>query len=43
MDLVYNAEWRANLQQGDEHFIPQFIREKTPAICTPEYDVSLAV
>lgn len=43
MDLVYNAEWRANLQQGDAHFIPQFIREKTPAICTPEYDVSLAV
>lgn len=43
MDLVYNAEWRATLQQGDAQFIPQFIRKKTPAVCTPEYDVSLAV
>lgn len=43
MDLVYNAEWRANLQQDDALFIPQFIRKKTPAVCTPEYDVSLAV
>lgn len=43
MDLVYNAEWRANLQQDDAQFIPQFIRKKTPAVCTPEYDVSLAV
>lgn len=43
MDMVYNAEWRATLQQGDAQFIPQFIRKKTPAVCTPEYDVSLAV
>jgi 2,3-diaminopropionate biosynthesis protein SbnA len=43
MDLVYNAEWRATLQQGDAQFIPQFISKKTPAVCTPEYDVSLAV
>ncbi len=43
MDLVYNAEWRATLQQGDAQFIPKFIRKKTPAVCTPEYDVSLAV
>lgn len=43
MDLVYSAEWRATLQQGDAQFIPQFIRKKTPAACTPEYDVSLAV
>lgn len=43
MDLVYNAEWRATLQQGDAQFIPRLIRKKTPAVCTPEYDVSLAV
>jgi N-(2-amino-2-carboxyethyl)-L-glutamate synthase len=43
MDLVYNAEWRANLQQGIAQFIPLFVRKITPAVCTPEYDVSLAV
>ncbi len=41
MDLVYNAEWRANLQAADAHFVPQFARKKSPAIYTPEYDVSL--
>jgi N-(2-amino-2-carboxyethyl)-L-glutamate synthase len=41
MDLVYNAEWRANLQAADAHFIPQFARKKSPAIYNPEYDVSL--
>jgi N-(2-amino-2-carboxyethyl)-L-glutamate synthase len=43
MDLVYNADWRAGLQRDDAQFVPQLIRKKFSATCTPEYDVSLAI
>lgn len=42
MDLVYSAEWRAQLQRDDAHYTPAFSKHKSQAIPQLEYDVSLA-